>query len=67
MTTRHRPKSSYRHMDRSKADEIRRAYFAREATQRQLGERYGIAQHSVSRIISGQVWSCIEAGKEAGT
>lgn len=55
--TRHRQKSRYRHMDRAKADEIRRAYFAREANQRQLGERYGIAQHSVSRIISGVVWS----------
>lgn len=54
-------------MTREKASEIRRAYFAREANQRQLGERFGIAQHSVSRIISGQVWSCIEAGKEAGT
>lgn len=53
----HRPKSSYRNMNRAKADEIRRAYFAREANQRQLGERYGIAQNSVSRIVSGQVWA----------
>ena len=54
---RHSPKSRYRNMDREKAIEIRRAYFSREANQRQLGERFGIAQHTVSRIISGQVWA----------
>lgn len=53
----HRPKRRYRHMDRAKADEIRRAYFAREANQRQLGERFGIGQNSVSRIVSGLVWA----------
>ena len=51
------PNTHYRHMDRAKAAEIRRAYFAREANQRQLGERYGIKQHTVSRIVSGQVWA----------
>ncbi len=44
-------------MDRKKAAEIRRAYFSREANQRQLGERYGIGQNSVSRIVSGLVWA----------
>jgi DNA-binding transcriptional regulator LsrR (DeoR family) len=43
-------------MTQAIANEIRRAYFAREAKQRELAERYGIRQHSVSRIISGQVW-----------
>jgi DNA-binding transcriptional regulator LsrR (DeoR family) len=52
-----KPKSRYRHMDRAKASEIRRRYFAREATQAQLAAEYGIRQGSVSRIISGQVWA----------
>jgi DNA-binding transcriptional regulator LsrR (DeoR family) len=44
-------------MTREKAEAIRRAYFAREAKQAELAARYGIAQHSVSRIVSGLVWS----------
>lgn len=52
-----KPKRRYRHMTPEKAAEIRRAYFAREANQRQLGERYGITQHSISRIVSGYSWS----------
>jgi DNA-binding transcriptional regulator LsrR (DeoR family) len=44
-------------MTPEKADEIRRAYFAREANQPQLARRYGITQHSVSRIVSGLSWS----------
>jgi DNA-binding transcriptional regulator LsrR (DeoR family) len=51
-----RPKRFYRHMDRQKATEIRRAYFAREANQPQLAARYGIRQNTVSRIVSGLVW-----------
>jgi DNA-binding transcriptional regulator LsrR (DeoR family) len=51
------PKSRYRHITRAKAEEIRRAYFAREANQCQLAERFGISQGSVSRIVSGQVWA----------
>lgn len=50
------PKTHYRGMTRQKAEEIRRAYFAREARQRELAERYGIRQNTVSRIISGLVW-----------
>lgn len=52
----HRPKSYYRHMTREKADEIRRLYFTGKGTQKQIAEKFGIRQHSVSRIISGQVW-----------
>lgn len=52
-----RPKSRYRHMDRKKAAEIRRAYFAREAKQAELAQRYGIRQNTVSRIVSGLVWT----------
>ena len=52
-----KPRSRYRHMTREKAYEIRRAYFAREAKQKELAERYGIKQQSVSRIVSGLVWT----------
>ena len=52
-----RPKSRYRCMDADKAAEIRRAYFAREANQAELARRYGIAQNTVSRIVSGLVWN----------
>ncbi len=52
-----KPKSTYRHMSRAKAYEIRRRYFAREATQAQLAQLFGIRQGSVSRIVSGQVWA----------
>ena len=51
------PKSFYRHMTPEKAQEIRRRYFRRQATQRQLAEEYRLAQSSVSRIVSGYVWS----------
>lgn len=50
------PKRYYRHMTPEKAEAIRRAYFAREANQRELAERYGIRQHTVSRIVSGLTW-----------
>jgi DNA-binding transcriptional regulator LsrR (DeoR family) len=52
-----RPKSFYRKMSRPQAHEIRRRYFAREATQAQLARLYGISQGNVSRIVSGQVWA----------
>lgn len=52
----HSTKRWYRHMTREKAEEIRRRYFAREATQSALATQYGIRQNTVSRIISGLVW-----------
>jgi len=52
-----RPKRYYRQMTADKAAEIRRAYFAREAKQSELGRRYGIGQNTVSRIVSGITWS----------
>jgi DNA-binding transcriptional regulator LsrR (DeoR family) len=39
------------------AEEIRRKYWAREATQAELGRQYGMAQQSVSRIICGYYWN----------
>jgi DNA-binding transcriptional regulator LsrR (DeoR family) len=51
-----RPKRHYRHMTPDKAREIRRAYFAREAKQAELAQRYGIRPNTVSRIVSGITW-----------
>lgn len=49
-------KSHYREMSRTTAEEIRRRYFAREANQGELAAAYGMAQSSISRIVSGHVW-----------
>ncbi len=53
-----RPKRFYRHMTPERAAEIRRLYFSQygRITQREIGERFGMPQGSVSRIVSGQVW-----------
>ena len=52
-----RPKRFYRHMDPMKAEEIRRRYFKREATQKQLASEYGLRQGTVSKIVSGFTWN----------
>jgi predicted transcriptional regulator len=52
-----RPKRWYGRMTPERAAEIRRRYLAREATQPQLAAGYGVAQSTVSRIVSGQVWA----------
>jgi DNA-directed RNA polymerase specialized sigma subunit len=52
-----KPMSKYRHMTREKAEEIRKAYFARELTQKQLAAKYAISQAAVCRIISGWTWN----------
>lgn len=44
-------------MTPDKAEAIRRAYFNREAKQAELAARFGIAQNTVSRIVSGLVWN----------
>jgi DNA-directed RNA polymerase specialized sigma subunit len=56
-----KPMSKYRHMTREKAEEIRKAYFARELTQKQLSAKYAISQAAVCRIISGYTWNAREA------
>jgi DNA-binding transcriptional regulator LsrR (DeoR family) len=43
-------------MNKAKAEEIRRRYFAREAKQTELAKEYGVKQNTISRIISEQVW-----------
>lgn len=50
-------KRRYRHMSRQIAQQIRDLYFSRWFKQAELAELYGIRQHSVSRIVSGQVWA----------
>lgn len=52
-----RPKRFYRHMDRSKAEQIRALYFSRQKKQVELAAMFGIRQNTVSRIISGMVWA----------
>ena len=52
-----RPKRYYRNMNFEIAEKIRTEYFSRTATQQELADKYGIKQNSVSRIISGLVWS----------
>lgn len=50
-------KRNYRHMTRQIAEQIRDLYFSRWFKQAEIAELYGIRQHSVSRIVSGQVWA----------
>lgn len=49
-------KSHYKHMNLDKAEEIRAMYFKDRKKQREIAERYGLTQGSVSRIISGRSW-----------
>ena len=46
----------YRNMNPEKAQEIRRLYFKERKKQQEIAEQFGIAQSSVSRIISDMVW-----------
>jgi DNA-binding MarR family transcriptional regulator len=52
-----RPKRHYRDMTPKAARVIRDLYFVGKLKQREIGRMFGIRQHSVSRIVSGQVWS----------
>lgn len=53
----HQSKRFYRDMTPAKAEEVRRLYFDQRLRQRDIAERFGIRQASVSRIVSGLVWS----------
>jgi len=44
-------------MNYEKAAQIRDLYFSRQKKQTELAVMFGLAQGSVSRIISGQVWN----------
>ena len=50
-------KRFYRDMTPAKAEEVRRLYFDERMKQTDIAERFGIRQASVSRIVSGLVWS----------
>ena len=52
-----RPNSYYRSMNREKAEVVRSLYFDKRYTQKQIAGMTGMAQSSVSRIISGVVWA----------
>jgi DNA-directed RNA polymerase specialized sigma subunit len=43
-------------MDYAKAEKIRELYFIRNMKPTELAKMFGIAQGSVSRIVSGRVW-----------
>lgn len=51
------PKQNYRGMDRERAQKIRELYLQRAATQKQLAERFGVSQGTISKIVSDQVWA----------
>lgn len=53
----HKPKMFYRNMTRQKADRIRVLYFERKWRQQQIATLFDIKQNTVSRIVSGQVWT----------
>lgn len=48
-----RPKQHYRHMTFEMAEEIRRKYFSRQATQQALAVEYGTHKSSINRIVCG--------------
>ena len=52
-----RPKSRYRNMTPRAAQVIRELYFVGRLKQHEIGRMFGLRQHSVSRIVSGQVWA----------
>ena len=52
-----RPKRAYRNMTPRTAKVMRDLYFVGKLKQHEIGRMFGVKQGSVSRIISGQVWS----------
>ena len=52
-----RPKTRYRHMTPRAASAIRALYFVGKLKQHEIARMFGIRQNTVSRIVSGQVWS----------
>lgn len=51
-----RSKSHYRHSTPLVAKAARDLYFIGRLKQREIGKIFGLRQHSVSRIVSGQTW-----------
>ena len=40
-----------------RANEIRKAYFSRQAKQKELAKIYMLSQANISKIISGHIWN----------
>lgn len=51
----------YRHFKREDADEVRRLYFSRQMTQKQLAAKFGLSQSAICRIVSNHTWAKINA------
>lgn len=47
----------YRHFKREYADEVRRLYFSREMTQKQLAKKFNVSQSAICRILSNSTWA----------
>lgn len=54
---RYTQKRSYRNSSPLVARVARDLYFVGKLKQREIGRMLGLRQHSVSRMVSGQVWS----------
>lgn len=52
-----RQKKFYRHSSPMTARAIRELYFVGKLKQSEIGRMFGVRQNTVSRIVSGQVWS----------
>jgi hypothetical protein len=52
------PKKYYRDMNPRIAQVMRDLYFVGKLKQHEIGRMFGKAQGHVSRVISGQVWTC---------
>jgi len=53
----HNPMRHYRHFKREDADEVRRLYFSRQMTQKQLAAKFKVSQSAICRIISNHTWA----------
>lgn len=51
------PMSKYRHFKREDADEVRRLYFLRQMTQKQLAAKFNVSQSAICRVISNHTWA----------
>jgi DNA-binding transcriptional regulator LsrR (DeoR family) len=57
----HNPMRNYRHFKREDADEVRRLYFSRQMTQKQLAAKFGLSQSAICRIVSNHTWAKTDA------
>ena len=53
----HNSMKQYRHFKREDADEVRRLYFSRQMTQKQLATKFGLSRSAICRIISNHTWA----------